>query len=73
MAHWVVAINSTLLGEFEAGWAAAARADASGQAMGDLRLQNYAAWTTGWIDATSGEWSQESTRVSRASSAPRIR
>jgi len=56
MAQWVVALNCIPLGDFEAGRDATERANAVGEEIGDLRLQNYAAWTRGWIEATRGEW-----------------
>jgi transcriptional regulator with AAA-type ATPase domain/tetratricopeptide (TPR) repeat protein len=57
MAHWIEGISGTLMGDFENARAATARAHALGTAMEDPHLQNYAAWTAGWIDATRGEWS----------------
>jgi tetratricopeptide (TPR) repeat protein len=56
MAQWIVALNCIPLGDFEAGRDATERANAVGEEIGDLRLQNYAAWTRGWIEATRGEW-----------------
>jgi transcriptional regulator with AAA-type ATPase domain/tetratricopeptide (TPR) repeat protein len=56
MAHWMEGISGTLMGDFASARAATARAHAIGVAMEDPHLQNYAAWTTGWIDATRGEW-----------------
>jgi tetratricopeptide (TPR) repeat protein len=56
MAQWVVALNCIPLGDFEAGRQATDRGNAIGEEIGDLRLQNYAAWTQGWIEATRGEW-----------------
>jgi tetratricopeptide (TPR) repeat protein len=56
MAYWVVGVNSLQMGEFEPALEAAARAQAIGDAIGDPRLQSYAAWATGIIYATMGEW-----------------
>jgi tetratricopeptide (TPR) repeat protein len=55
-AHWGAAFNHGFLGEFPAALAAAGDAEAVGQAIGDPRLQAYAAWTTGWLRAAMGEW-----------------
>ena len=54
MAHWSVVLNCLPVGDFDTGRAAAARAGAIGEAIGDRRLENYAAWATGWIEALSG-------------------
>jgi DNA-binding NtrC family response regulator/tetratricopeptide (TPR) repeat protein len=56
MAHWLVAMNCAPLGEFETGLIAAERANAIGEAIGDLRLQNYAAWSRGWLETARGEY-----------------
>ncbi len=55
MAHWIVALNCIPLGDFAGGRAATGRARAIGDAIGDLRLQNYADWTCGWIDTVCGD------------------
>jgi transcriptional regulator with AAA-type ATPase domain/tetratricopeptide (TPR) repeat protein len=55
MAHWLVAMNSVPVGEFESGLDAAERANAIGETIGDLRLQNYAAWSRGWLETARGE------------------
>ena len=44
------------LGRFDDALEAAARAGAIGEALLDRRLQTFAAWTTGWVQATRGEW-----------------
>jgi class 3 adenylate cyclase/tetratricopeptide (TPR) repeat protein len=49
-----VAMNHLLAGSFEAALAEAARADAVGREIGDLRLQTYAGFTTGWVEASRG-------------------
>ncbi len=54
-AHWGMAFTCGFTGEFTEALAAAARADAIGQAIADPRLQAYAAWTTGWIRAAMGD------------------
>jgi tetratricopeptide (TPR) repeat protein len=43
------------LGEFKQALEAAARAAALGDAIGDPRLETYAAWTTGWLRAALGD------------------
>jgi tetratricopeptide (TPR) repeat protein len=50
-----VAMNHLLAGSFEAALAEAARADAVGREIGDLRLQTYAGFTTGWVEASRGD------------------
>ncbi|MCI0528983.1 MAG: tetratricopeptide repeat protein, partial [Nitrospira sp.] len=56
MAYWIVGVNSLQVGEFKPALEAAARARVIGEAIEDSRLQSYAAWTTGIIYATMGEW-----------------
>jgi tetratricopeptide (TPR) repeat protein len=48
-------MNHLLAGSFEAALAEAARADAVGREIGDLRLQTYAGFTTGWVEASRGD------------------
>src|SRR5262245_39746143 len=55
-AHWAVGLNYYFMGEFAQSLAATDWTDAIGETLGDPRLQSYAAWTTGWIEATRGEW-----------------
>ena len=45
-----------LLGDCERALEAEAQADAVGKEIGDPHLQTFAAWTTGWAQATRGEW-----------------
>jgi DNA-binding winged helix-turn-helix (wHTH) protein/tetratricopeptide (TPR) repeat protein len=54
MAHFYLATNYLLTGEFDDGLAETARAAAVGRAIGDPRLQTYAGYTTGWIEASRG-------------------
>ncbi len=54
-AHWLVGLNYAVVGEFEKALAAQSRAQAIGEAIGDLRLQTFAAWGTGIIHAAAGE------------------
>src|SRR5262249_4104032 len=55
-AHWAVAVNYYFMGAFAQALEAAAQAHALGEALGDPRLQSYAAWTIGLIETTRGEW-----------------
>jgi tetratricopeptide (TPR) repeat protein len=55
-SHWAVAHNYYFMGAFARALAAAAQAHALGEALGDPRLQSYAAYITGIIEATRGEW-----------------
>ena len=55
-SNWAVGINYFFMGELPQALAAAARTQAIGESLGDPRLQSYAAWTMGMIEATRGEW-----------------
>jgi predicted ATPase len=55
MAHFVLGLNALSLGCFDQALEAAARVEAIGAAIADRRLQTFAAWTTGWLQATRGE------------------
>ena len=55
-AYWAVSASYCMMGAFAEALAAVAQAHALGEALGDPRLQTYTAWTTGWIEATRGEW-----------------
>jgi DNA-binding winged helix-turn-helix (wHTH) protein/tetratricopeptide (TPR) repeat protein len=52
MTHFYLAMNHLVQGDFEAALAEANRADAIGKNIGDPRLQTYAAFTVGWVEAT---------------------
>ncbi|HUG53584.1 MAG TPA: hypothetical protein VMR21_08280, partial [Vicinamibacteria bacterium] len=54
MAHFYVAMNHLHEGRFEEALAAGARADETGRAMGDPRLQSYAGFLAGWVEASRG-------------------
>ncbi len=54
-AHWVVALNYSQIGSFGPALEALARAGAIADAMGDPRLQSFAAWSSGTIYAAMGE------------------
>ena len=56
LAHWVVAINYTHMGEYEAALEAAARVQAIGDATGDPTLRCTAAWTRGMVCAAGGQY-----------------
>jgi tetratricopeptide (TPR) repeat protein len=49
-------INLFQQGDFEAALAQAARAGEIGRALGDVRLESYAAFLSGWFRATRGDW-----------------
>lgn len=66
MAYFVLGLNALSLGSFESALEAAARAGAIGEAIADRRLQTFAAWTTGWAQATRGEWEAGITACQRA-------
>ena len=55
-SNWIVAANLYLMGEFDSALDALRRCDSIGERIGDPRLRTYAAWTSGAIYGTSGEW-----------------
>jgi tetratricopeptide (TPR) repeat protein len=52
---WILSVNLGLLGEFGRALEAVRRCRHAGDALGDPRLQSYAAWTEGWLLAARGE------------------
>ena len=54
MTHFYLAMNHLLTGRFDAALDEAARADEVGKDIGDPRLQTYAGFTVGWVEATRG-------------------
>ncbi|HEY5868783.1 MAG TPA: hypothetical protein VI542_25020 [Candidatus Tectomicrobia bacterium] len=56
MAYFVLGLNALSLGCFDQALEEAACVDAIGAATADRRLQTFAAWSTGWIQTTRGEW-----------------
>jgi tetratricopeptide (TPR) repeat protein len=54
MAHFYVAFNHLHAGHFEEALASAAEADEAGREMGDPRLQSYAGFLAGWVEASRG-------------------
>jgi tetratricopeptide (TPR) repeat protein len=58
MAHFYVSANYLILGRFAETLAAARCAHEVGEAISDMRLQCYAAFTVGWAALSRGEWSE---------------
>lgn len=55
MAHFYRAMNFISLGRFSAAHQSLGRLRAVAEAIGDNRLQSYAAWTGGWAEAQEGQ------------------
>lgn len=55
-SHSWLGINLFQQGEFGPALRHAARAGAIGQALGDRRLESYAAFLSGWFRTTRGDW-----------------
>ena len=55
LAHWILGLNYALVGRFDAALAEEAKSREIGLAMGSVRLQSYADWATGTIQAFMGE------------------
>ena len=74
MAHFYIAINHLLTGAFDAALAEAAKADAVGKEIGDPRLQSYAGFAAGWVEASRGnhEAAVAVCRRSRAQAPDRV-
>jgi tetratricopeptide (TPR) repeat protein len=56
LAHVVLALHALLVGELPLALESTAHASTLGQSLGEPHLQVYAAWVTGWIEASRGEW-----------------
>ena len=56
MAYFYQGLNAYLMGEFAQALALLNHAQAIGDATGNPRLQSVAAWITGWLYATQGDW-----------------
>ncbi|MBM3225635.1 MAG: tetratricopeptide repeat protein, partial [Candidatus Tectomicrobia bacterium] len=56
MAHWAIGINYLLMGELTLAWEPVAQTQAIGDALGDPRLQCYAAWSKGYTATFMGDW-----------------
>ena len=54
MTHFYLAMNHLVQGDFEAALAEANNADTVGKEIDDPRLQTYAAFAVGWVEATRG-------------------
>src|SRR4030095_15490410 len=52
MTHFYLAMNHLVQGDFTAALAEANKADAVGKEIDDPRLQTYAAFAVGWVEAT---------------------
>jgi tetratricopeptide (TPR) repeat protein len=53
-AWWILCVNFGFLGRFGPALEAARQTRVIGETLGDQRLRSYAAWSTGWILAASG-------------------
>lgn len=56
MTLFILGLNALLLGEFDEALEAVTQTQGVGHALGHPHLQTFAAWATGWIQATRGEW-----------------
>jgi tetratricopeptide (TPR) repeat protein len=56
LAHWARALSYMLLGRFDEALDSATWARTIADKLRDPRLASQAAWTSGWIHATRGEW-----------------
>jgi class 3 adenylate cyclase/tetratricopeptide (TPR) repeat protein len=56
MAHWSRALSYLLLGRFDEALDSATWARTIADKLRDPRLASQAAWTSGWIHATRGDW-----------------
>jgi tetratricopeptide (TPR) repeat protein len=54
-ASWMVAMNCAFLGDWESAFAAQTYTETIGRSIGDDHLVTCAAWTRGWILASSGD------------------
>ncbi|MCZ6876115.1 MAG: tetratricopeptide repeat protein, partial [bacterium] len=54
--HWVMGLNYGYMGEFAEALEQEAQTQVIGDAIGDIRLQNYAACFRGWWLALRGDW-----------------
>jgi DNA-binding winged helix-turn-helix (wHTH) protein/tetratricopeptide (TPR) repeat protein len=54
MAYFYLAMNHLIAGRFDAALADAAHAHAVGEDIGDPRLQTYAGFLAGWVEASRG-------------------
>lgn len=56
LAYFTLALHTFINGDFASALEAAAQVQTIGGAIGDPQLLACAAWTTGWIEATRGDW-----------------
>jgi len=56
LAHWARALSYLLLGRFDEALDSATWARTIADKLRDPRLASQAAWTSGWIHATRGDW-----------------
>jgi tetratricopeptide (TPR) repeat protein len=56
MAYFVLGLNTLILGDFAAADVAVARVRQIGDDLGDAHLQTFAAWLSGWLHTTQGNW-----------------
>ena len=56
MAHWARALSYGLLGRFDEALDSITWASTIADKLRDRRLASQAAWTSGWIHATRGDW-----------------
>ncbi len=54
MTHFYLAMNHLLTGRFDVALEEAGRTDEIGREIGDPRLQTYAGFTLGWVEASRG-------------------
>jgi tetratricopeptide (TPR) repeat protein len=56
LSQWILGLNYLFLGESAPALAAEAEAARLAEELQDPRLQSFAAWSIGWIQAAHGEW-----------------
>ena len=74
MAHFYMAMNHLIPGNFAEALAEADRANAVGVEIGDPRLQTYAGYTTAWVEVTRGNYGSaiDAARRSRDQAPDRV-
>jgi len=66
MSHFYLAYSHKLLGDFEAALADTTRADGAGRDIDDPRLQTYAGYMAGWVEASRGNHDEAVARCRRS-------
>jgi tetratricopeptide (TPR) repeat protein len=56
LAYWILGLHQLLLGKFDDALDAEARVAEIAKAIGDARLESFAAFSAGWIHATLEHW-----------------